>query len=799
MTVFAARKSIFTLLAGTAVSAIAATPALAQAPANEATVASDEIIVTAQKRAERFEDVPISIAAATGEQVEKAGVTNLTDIGQITVGVNFSNNGPQVQPTIRGITSLTGSIGQDNNVAIYVDGVYQASSTTLNQELIDLESVQILKGPQGTLFGRNSTAGAILLKTLDPKYDVEGKVRLSYGRFNDLTVGAYVTAPLVEDKLAFNLSGSYRRSDGFNKDLFDRFDPAPLRAWSFRGKLLWEPTDTLKFLLTGEIAQVQAPWTTSYIVPTRNIVAYENPGTVFATKFGTLSSDAPAQHMIKRHSVHLTAEWDLGFATLKSISAYTKDDSRGAQDGDGTPIPRSYVDARQDVKTYTQEFNLGGTTGPVDWVLGAFYFRQDAMNYTYIATTAPTLNTLGNIVGPITQGANPRAWALFADGTWRITDRLALIAGIRYSHEEKSIFLPGTQSDPNGPTSSSRPYLANNRASQTWNDVTPRVSLRYEIADNTNIYASFSKGFKSGTYGSTLPVVREVGATPEYYSVSNPANPEKATAYEIGFKTAQRGWRLNFAAFYYDYKDLQVTTSSLLPPPAPAILQTQLTNAASSEIYGLELSGSVDVTDRLTISGGVGWTHARYKDFTGAQAYGLCPLTAKVENGVTNYYDATGFVVFSSPANICVDTSTASRPPIPDGYNTRSTGLMDRSGDPLLRSPEWNANLTVDYTAPTKLGEFGFNVAANYSSEYGLNDLTPVGPGDRGYRFSQPSYVMLNAQVSLVPAFNENMKFTVWGRNLANETTIISGLGNAGDRYVVGPPVTYGFQIDFKF
>ena len=362
MAVTNTRNSSIALLATTALTLLAAAPASAQVPADEVVADSDEIIVTAQKRAERFEDVPISIAAATGEQLEKAGVTNLTDVGQITVGVNFTNNGPQVQPTIRGITSLTGSIGQDNNVAIYIDGVYQASSTTLNQELLDIKNVQILKGPQGTLFGRNSTAGAILVTTLDPEYEVSGKIRASYGRFNDFSVGAYVTAPLVADKLAFNLSASYRRSDGFNKDLFDRFDPAPLKTWSVRGKLLIEPTENLKFILAGEYARVQAPWTTSYIVPTRNTTAYENPGTVFATEPGTLSLDSPNNHLIKRHSVSLTAEWVIGFATLKSISAYTNDFSNGEQDGDGTAIPRSYVNATQKIKTYTQELNLGGTS-----------------------------------------------------------------------------------------------------------------------------------------------------------------------------------------------------------------------------------------------------------------------------------------------------------------------------------------------------------------------------------------------------------------------------------------------------
>ncbi|MCB2073970.1 MAG: TonB-dependent receptor [Novosphingobium sp.] len=789
------------LLTSAAALAMVPVHAAAQSALDTATVDSSEIIVTAQKRAERFEDVPISITAVTGEQVDKAGVTNLTEVGQMTVGVNFTNNGPQIQPTIRGITSLTGSIGQDNNVAIYIDGVYQGSSTTLNQELLDIESVQILKGPQGTLFGRNSTAGAILIKTLDPEFDISGKVRASYGRFNDYTLAGYLTAPIASDVLAFNLSGSYRESDGFNRDLFDRFDPAPLKNYSIRGKLLFQPSEDLKFILSGEYARVNAPWTTSYVVANRNTTAFENPGTVFATKPGTLSLDSPNHHETTRKAVTLTAEWDLGFATLKSISAFSDEQSMAEQDGDGTPIPRSFVSSQQDIKNYTQEFNLGGTTGRLDWVLGAFYLRQDNKNDTFLAVSAPDVDVLGPVLGPISYGARPRAWALFADGTYRLTDRLSVIAGLRYSWEKKTIVLPypRTTTDPND-TTSSRGFLENNRASETWTDVTPRISLRYELADRTNVYASYTKGFKSGSYGSSLPTIANPnGGIPAFIAISNPVNPEKADAFEIGFKTAQPGWRFNFAAFYYDYKDLQVQTSSLLPPPAPPVLVTQLTNAASSEIYGLEFSGSVDVSDRLTISGALGWTHARYKKFTGAQAYGLCPVTEQTINGVTGFYDATGFVMFSSAGAICTDTSTVLRPQIPDGFNTRSTGLMDRSGDPLLRSPEWNANLIADYRAPTSIGEIGVNVAANYSSKYGLNDLTPVGPGNRFYRFAQPGFVMINAQLSLVPAFNENLKFTFWGRNLADEDIFISGLGNAGDRFVVGPPLTYGFQIDFAF
>ncbi len=773
-----------------------AMPAFAQTGPDTATD-NTEIIVTAQKRAERLQDVPISLTVATGEQVDKAGVNNVKDLAQLTVGLNITNTGPQIQPTIRGITSLTGSMGQDNNVAIYVDGVYQATTTGLNMDLVDIKNVQILKGPQGTLFGRNSTAGAILIDTLDPEYETSGRIRASYGRFNDVSVQGYVTAPIAQDVLAINLVGAYRKSDGHLRDFQDRFNPAPLENYQFRGKLLFEPTSDLKFILGGGYSRISDPSAVHYIVPTRNPTAFQNPGLAYAATPGQTSLDRPGVLQFDRYRANLTAELDVGFATLKSITAYVTEDYMSDQDSDGTPIGRSRNLVNSTAKTFTEELNLGGTTGRLDWVLGAFYFTQDNTNTFRAAGTAPNVSTIGTISAPRDTAANPRAWALYADGTYRLTDRLAVVAGIRYSWEKKTFITPFpiTTTNP-AQASAAQPYLPGGQVSKTWDAFTPRFSLRYEIADNTNIYASFSKGFKSGAYGSTLPTAT-VNGIPT--SIDNPAEPEKATAYEIGIKTAQRNWSFSAAAFYYDYTNLQVQTASFLPPPAPPILASQLTNAASSEIYGLEFNGSVNLTDTFTLSGGLAWTHARYKKFDTAQGFGLCPITTQTINGVTGLWDATGTVFFAPAANLCNDTTVTGAPALPAGFNTRSAGTVDRSGLQMLRSPEWNANISMDWRIPTRAGEFGLNANAKYSSEYGLNDLSPRGIGDRRYRYFQPSYVMINGQISFVPQFNENLKLTIWGRNLADEPVLTSAIGSGGDKYVYGAPRTYGVQVDFKF
>jgi iron complex outermembrane receptor protein len=749
------------LLAGTALSLTAPGLAVAQGQGNQV----EEVVVTAQKRAERLEDVPISITAATGEQLEKTGVTNVQDIAQITVGVNISHLATFIQPTIRGITSQTGAVGQDNNVAVYVDGVYQASSTTLNQDLVSVKNMQVLKGPQGTLFG-----------------------------------------PIADDKLAADLALYYRKSDGYLRDIARNTDAAPIENWQVRSKLLFTPTDKLKFTLIGLYNVTDDPSNSTRQSRNHNLVAVSIPGTAFATRAYEVSHDFQQVTIDTTRSVSLTGEYDLGWATFKSISSGTNEHLRLTQDNDGTPIPRTYAETRYYYNTVTQEFNLGGTSEKFDWVLGAFYLYQHGRSNTRQAVFG-TLTTMGAVSGGLPgqpvriSNVRSKAAAGYADGTYRLTDKLAIIGGVRYSYEKKTFENPDPITTANPALASAlKPYLANNRAAKSWTALTPRIVLRYEVAPNSNVYASFSKGFKSGTYGSTLlTITNPAGTVPAAYLVNNPASPEKADAYEIGFKTAQGRWRLNTAAFYYDYKDLQVQAVATLPPPLVGSTVV-LTNAASSKIKGLEAEGGYDLTDNLSLRAGVAYTHARYDKFPDAPATGVCPVTVRTINGVTAPWDATGLVNLTGIATPCTDATRPGGLPIPDGYNTRNQGKMDRSGAQMLRAPDWTFNVALDYTLPTSFGAFAANINAAYSSSFPVTDLSPTSATDPSYKYVQPSYTVINAQVSFSPANNDNLTFTVYGKNLGNE--VIYGYPAAsqyGDTYSFMPPLTYGVKVDYKF
>jgi iron complex outermembrane receptor protein len=765
----------------------------------------EEVVVTAQKRAERLEDVPISVVAATGAQLDKIGVTNVQDIAQLTVGVNISHLATFVQPTIRGVTSQTGAAGQDNNVAVYVDGVYQATSTALNQDLVSVKSMQVLKGPQGTLFGRNATAGAILIDTLDPSFTFSGKLRAGYGRFNEWTAQGYVTGPLIADTLAADLAIYYRKSDGYIKDIARNVDAAPIENTQFRSKLLFTPTDKFKVTLTGTYNVTDDPSNSTRQVHDHNLVALSVPGTVYATRAYETSHDFQQVTIITTRAASVTAEYDLGWATLKSISSGTNEHMRLTQDNDGTPIPRTYAETRYYYNTVTQEVNLGGSTDKFDWVTGAFYLFQHARSHTRQAVFG-TATTIGAVSGGLPgqpvriSEVRSKAAAIFADGTYRLTDKLAIIGGIRYSYEKKTFFnpFPITTTDP-AQASTLSPYLPGNEAAKHWTAFTPRLSLRYKVAPDSNVYASFSKGFKSGTYPSTLPLQVNAGQVPAAVWLNRPASPEKITAYEVGFKTAQPRWRLNVAGFYYDYKGLQVLSVATLPPPLVGS-SVILTNAANSEIYGVEAEGSFDVTEELTAHAAGAYNHARYKNFANAPATGLCPVTVRTINGVTAPFDATGLVNMTGIGTPCTDATRPGGLAIPDGYNTRNQGLMDRSGAQMLRAPDWTLNLGLDWTHPTSLGTFASTISANYNSSFSVTDLSPVSAADPGYRFKQPSYWMINAQVAYTPAGNDNLTFTVWGKNLANEVVYTYPVATQyGNTYNWNPPMTYGVRVDYKF
>jgi iron complex outermembrane receptor protein len=753
-------------------------PALAQSGSE-----IEEIIVTAQKRSERLEDVPISITAMTGPMLERSGVANIQDLGQISVGVQIAHLATFIQPTIRGVTATLVTGGLSNNTAVYVDGFYQATPIGLNQDLVSVSGVQVLKGPQGTLFGRNTTGGAILIDTIEPRMDkFGGRIAASYGRFDERMAQVYLTGPIIPEKLAFDFSAYKRKSDGYLKDiggLIPGGHPAKVDVESLRGKLMWTPTDEFKATLILEYNDYIDPQNSTFQIYDRNLVAAEVPGAIFATKPWQTTVNFPIGTRETWRTAGLKLEYDLGWATLKSFTHLHNETGLLDQDGDGTTVPRSRNFSYSWFNYGTQEFNLGGTSEKLDWVIGAFAMKYVTRTNANVGAAVPAVTPAvagARFFSPGPTGDNYnklrlQSWAVFADGTYRITERLAFIAGIRYSWDENLINVPRPSSSAN-PTSTS--YLPNPSLKASFDAFTPRAVIRYEVADNTNVYASFAKGFKSGGYGGGVP--RNAQGQPGNY----PLRPEKSTAYEVGLKTAQRTWRLAIAAYYNNYKDLQVSSTSLqVINNLPVLFQLQQ-NAASSKIKGVEIEGSWSPVENLNLRAGVGYTHARYDKFDTAPQFRTCPA------------------VVAGVPTLCLDSTTTPATPVPAGYNSTILVTGDVSGLQMLRAPDWTANAGFDYTIPSTMGAVVLNGSISYQTSFPQTDLSLL-PGTRKYRYLHPSTTLINAQIAWTP-FDKDLTLTLYGKNLTNEVTYNYYLGRPfGDSRIFGPPRTYGVRADYRF
>ncbi|TVV75764.1 TonB-dependent receptor [Sphingomonas solaris] len=707
---------------------VAATSACALSPAFAQTTpeGDGEIIVTAQRRAERTEDVPISITSVSGDLVEKAGITRFEDIARIAPGLTIARTGVYTQPAIRGIT--TALSGGENNVATYIDGVYIRSSRGLNNDLVNIASVQVLKGPQGTLFGRNATGGALLIETLQPSLTgTEGRFSATYARFDDRRLQGYVSTPLAENA-AVSLLGAYRKSDGYIKDVAG-FDSAPLNTYTFAAKLRWEPTDRLDLsvkLDTAKIADGRALATT---ITGRSLAQFLFPGSYSETRDNRTSLNHPVINRAKQYNGSVKAQYDLDWAALTSITSYQAENNYSHFETDGSAQLVYDQRFKEDYRTFQQEFNFASKgDSPLQYVLGLYYYHNKYRQYDNVTLTGPSTETR----------RRTEAFAAFGDLTWQATERLFLTGGLRYSIERpKQAILTGAGLLQNpGPQ---------NPGKDKFRSATPRVVARYELGTDTNVYASYSKGFKSGFIDGIAPLFATI-------------KPEKVDAYEVGFKTRAGTLRFDTAAFYYDYKDLQVGSVVVLN----GLTQTITANAANAEIYGAEAQLSARPIDGLNLSGGVSYTHARYKDFPNATV--------------------------SLPNAVGLNSSTCGR----------TFCTQDFSGQRIVRSPDWTVNANVDYTIPINDGSLLFAANATYTSEFSPTK-SDRGLNGTGYRYLQPDTFQLNLRAAYTLP-GDKWTLSVFGRNVTDVKTYAVLTGNAfGDYQVLGEPATYGVTLDFRF
>jgi iron complex outermembrane receptor protein len=741
--------SIFGL---TAVLGLAPAAALAQAQAAGAQTAVDAVIVTAQRRDERARDVPISITTVGATQLQAANVIQLSDIPRLTPALRFDSSGSFTQPTIRGVGTAVTTSGGGPNVGIYVDGFYVANPESTAFDLTNVKSIQVLKGPQGTLFGRNTTGGAILVTTADPSTTTAGQVKASYGRFNAQTYQGYATVGL-SDRVAFDVEGQLRKGDGYFTNVIDNDKKVgAYENWSIRTGLKAEVSDAVSVLLryghsktddptllltnayvdrdggSGMLARVPAAAYGSNSTAGRPLVYFYAPTSTYQTQPGKVAFDpaAPVAFTNTSDTYQGTIKADLGFADLTSYTQYRKDSAVNREDIDSTALNLFNIYIGIENRTTTQEFLLTSKPGSkLQWTTGLYYFKN---RDTYIVNAAfgtPPYIPFGG------SSTTTFSYAGFVDLTYEISSKLFLTAGARYGHDEvkdayyRIQFVQTKVPAPDYPT----------------NKLTPRVVLRYKPTETSSLYASYSKGYKAG--------ILNVGG-----QSTKQIKPEDIDALEAGYK--YDGARLSFdlASYYYIYKNLQVSSfqSGL----------ADITNAAQARIHGLEGSARYRLSDAFDLNVGAAYTHARYRSFPAAAYYSYC--------------DPTGAVA----ALVCGAI----------GPGSITQTVNDSSGYQMPRSPDFTGNLSVNYHTPLAEGQLTVSGNLYYTSKFYF---------DSSKQFVQPGYEVLALRAQWVDP-SERYTLAVFGDNLTNKRYRTQVLSNTlGMGAIWSAPTTWGVSFGAKF
>lgn len=716
------KGGIKALLMTTAAAAalLASGAASAQDGSGEADNGLGDIVVTAQRRAESAKDVPISVTAVSGDQLTNSGISATNELMMVVPGLRVETTGAYVQPTIRGISTSVVSPTAEANIATYVDGVYQTTQVGSIYQLPDVERIEVLKGPQGTLFGRNATGGAILINTIRPDLDAaQGIVSASYGRFDELVLKGYASVPLVDGKVGLLLSAFYENSDGFVRNLLDnRRRIGGLDNVLVRGKLRFQPWEGADFTLTGlysDRKDYTALLETNY--RGNNIARQTLPASQIASRPWEVANNDASHAFAEQWSVSLRGDIEVGPGTLTTTTAYTRDDNELSADTDTSPLPASYINTPGFAKSFQQELVYATEQfGRFRAIAGLFYYRNSGGQDLNVNRDQLTIYHRDKV----------ESYSAFGELVFDATDRLSITGGVRYSHDRQRAFATIAF----GPSTAPDVFPPLGQAS--WSAWTPRLSVLYAVTDRTNIYFNYSKGFKAGLFNTVSFQV-------------NPVDPEKVDSFELGIKTSEgRTFSLNAAAFYYDYKNLQQPTVIF----DAAVPRQELRNAASSKIYGAELSGAWVPVDGFSLNFGLTYLDATYKAYAGAVIY----------------------------------------VPLPGGGN--SLVATDVSGNRLIRSPKWSGNLSANYGLDTSLGRVEAIGTMFFSSKFYL---------ESGNRVGQPTYAMINASIGLKPA-GTGAEIRLWGKNLTNQSVIAGSNISAGaDTISYSPPRTYGVELNYRF
>ena len=766
-----------------AAAVLAPVAAIAQEAAAEASQGGlSEIVVTAQRRAENLQAVPIAVSAMTSATLENTGIDATRDLPQVIPSVQFTRSGPSGLFFVRGVGTTNAAAGEEGANAVYVDGVYMADLGQTINYFNNLERIEVLKGPQGTLFGRNATGGLIHIITREPgdEYTLDGEI--GFANYKTVQARAYVAGPITDTISADLAVTRFHQNDGWGRNL-TRGDKNFIQSYGgARSKIVARPTDGIKLTLAGDYFKNRdnpIGWriaddtigTGGCRGPGAPTTTVTCPRPAVADNHDTTANDF-ALTTQEIWGTSLTGEFDLGFASLTSITAYRETQTHSDFDVDGGPLPLIRIQYASGVQSFQQELRLASNdTEPFAWQIGAFYLNTEATNDSFFSGAA-----FGTAQGQEVQAKlKTDSYAVFGEATYAITPTTKVTGGIRYTEDRRNfdasqfILTAGGALVPGGAvTNPSGTPLETPGVQQSklkYNEVTWRLALRQELAEDISVYASANRGFKSGSYSLQNPL-------------NDPYRPQTIMAYELGVKSElfDRRLRLNLSGFHYKIDDYQVRSAALGNPGSSLVL-----NAATVKVDGIELEFEAAPIDNLRLFGGVTWLDSRYSRFGGPGQEFQAPIIYPIIGAQTS-------------GQTCPTGLRGSRNPgvvIPGQWvGGWHTCLGDVSGNKVSNAPEWAATFGATYTVPvSETGELRF------TGLYAYND---------GYFFEpdnvmqQESFHLLNASVEYRPS--PNLGVEIWGRNLTNTDYAAQKISTGtGTTQTNGAPRTYGVNLKFNF
>ena len=770
--------------------ATALIPAAQAQPVDDAAVpvvvaqaeADEVVIVSARRREEDIQSVPVAVSAIPFEMIEATGSYNVAQLTQLTPSVQFFSSNPRnTAITIRGLGTSFGltNDGLESGVGYYIDQVYYSRPAATTFDLIDIGQVEVLRGPQGTLFGKNTTAGVINVGVRIPTFDREVQVEASYGNYSFIQGKATISGPLIDNLLAFRLSASATLRDGTVFNVTSGKDINDAQNFATRFQLLYRPSLTFSLRFSAEYNAQEATCCAQGFVgygPTLKPASQQFPALAASLAYAPPSED-PFDRLIDTNTraqanqvlggVSLIADWDFGPATFTSVTAWRTWNWAPANDRDFTRLSIQTKSINPDNQNqYSQEFRLTSNgVNTVDYVAGLYYFRQliDATptaEYGEHATRwllpqFPSLpsNLLDGYLVSGTAHSDTKSYAGFAQATWHITDRLHFTPGLRYTYEDKAGSFDQIVS---GGLVTSDPTLMARQQSIaraqfyevdfTEDSLSGLANLAYDITPAIMGYVSYSKGFKSG--GINLAgIPTDAQGNPVLTTAR--IKPESGNTYELGLKTRFFGRTLtaNLAAFYTTVEDYQVNVVD----SGPGALRGYLSNIEEVSSKGVELDAAWAPTSEFSSYLSLAWTEGRYESFVN----GPCPLER-------------------------IGTSTTA---------------CDLSGRPLPGLPKWAISFGGEYrtTIFDGAGYFGFD--ATYRSDQ-YSDAS-----DSQYLVID-AHSLVNFRVGWVSPSGVWEGF-VWVKN-AFDTEYFQYMsvqpGNSGAIFaLLGDPRTYGVTLRIRF